>query len=161
MTIKAKMDISGWKAGLAKLDGPLRESLASSMAVAGGVVLRDEAELLAPVDEGVFRDSLYLARKDAKSNENQVTYSVSWNHRKAPHGHLLEFGHWQPYRVVKTPGGEWFTTKERLPSPKWISARPTLRPAFDSAHQRAMQAMVERGRQRLPQLLAGDSSDGA
>ena len=32
-------------------------------------------------------------------------YSVSWTAKKAPHGHLLEFGHWQPYVVAKIPGG--------------------------------------------------------
>lgn len=154
MTISAKMDTSSFDAGLARLGGELRVKLARSMAVAGGEVLRDEAKLLAPVEEGVLRDAIYLAFKDAKSNEQQVVYSVTWNSKKAPHGHLIEFGHWQPYKVVKLPNGQWFTTKELLPSPKFTAAHPFLRPAFDSASKRAQQAMINRGRQRLPELLA-------
>jgi len=156
----SKLDTSGWKEGLAQLNGPLRESLARSMAVAGGQVLRDEAKLLAPVEEGVYRDALYLAYKDSESNDRQVVYSVSWNSKKAPHGHLLEFGHWQPYKVVKLPNGDWFTTNEKLATPKWIAAKPTLAPAYHSARGRAQQAMIERGRQRLPELLA-ENDDGA
>ena len=155
----SKLDTSGWKEGLAQLNGPLRESLARSMAVAGGQVLRDEAKLLAPVESGKLRDAIYLAFKDGKSNESQIVYSVTWNSRKAPHGHLLEFGHWQPYVVKKLPNGDWYTTKEKLPSPKFTAAKPFLRPAFDSAKGRATQAMIERGRQRLPELLG--ESDGA
>jgi HK97 gp10 family phage protein len=154
------LDTSGWKEGLAQLNGPLRESLARSMAVAGGQVLRDEAKLLAPVESGKLRDSIYLAFKDGKSNESQIVYSVTWNSRKAPHGHLLEFGHWQPYVVKKLPNGDWYTTNEKLPSPKFTAAKPFLRPAFDSAKGRATQAMIERGRQRLPELLA-ENDDGA
>jgi len=160
MTVSAKFDTTGWEEALQKLNGPLRESLARSMAVAGGKVLRDEAKLLAPVESGRLRDSIYLAFKEGKSNAEQVVYSVTWNHRIAKHGHLLEFGHWQPYVVKKLPNGDWFTTDEELPAPKWISAKPFLRPAFDSAGKRAVDAMIQRGRQRLPELLAGES-DGA
>lgn len=149
-----KLDTSGWKDGLAKLSGPLRESLASSMAVAGGQVLRDEAKLQAPVESGGLRDAIYLARKD-KSTPEQIVYSVTWNSRKAPHGHLLEFGHWQPFKVVKLPNGDWITTSTLLASPKWTPAKPFLRPAFSTMGKAAQKAMIERGRVRLAELLAG------
>jgi HK97 gp10 family phage protein len=158
MPVSAKLDTSGWTAALDKLAGEKRVSLARSMCVAGGEVLRDEAKLLAPVKDGVLQSAIYLAYKDARSNEAQQVYSVTWNHRKAPHGHLIEFGHWQPYKVVKLPNGDWFTTKELLPNPKWISAKPFLRPAYDMAKERAKQAMIERGRKRLPELLAENES---
>lgn len=158
MTVKSTLDTSGWKVGLEKLSGPLRESLARSMAVAGGQVLRDEAKALAPRDSGKLAQSIYLAYKEGKSNEQQVVYSVTWNSKPghAPHGHLLEFGHWQPYKVIKLPTGDWFTTKEKLASPKFTAAKPFLRPAFDSAKGRAGAAMIQRGRERLPELLAGN-----
>jgi len=158
MTVSAKLDVSGWTKALDNLAGEKRVSLARSMCVAGGEVLRDEAKLLAPFENGVLKDAIYLAYKDDRSTEAQVVYSVSWNHRKAPHGHLIEFGHWQPYKVVKLPNGDWFTTKEKLPSPKWISAKPFLRPAYDIAKGRAVQAMIERGKQRLPELLTENES---
>jgi hypothetical protein len=148
-----KADFSEWQTALAKLSGPLKVSLARSIAVGMGEVLRDEAKLLAPKESGKLAGSIYLAFKDGLSDESRVVYSVSWNHKVAPHGHLIEFGHWQPYKVVKLPNGDWFTTKERLPSPKFIAARPFLRPALDTAGKRAQQAGIERGRKRLPELL--------
>lgn len=155
--VKVDFDFSGWKQGIAQLADEKLTSLARSMAVAGGSVLRDEAKRQAPVEEGILRDSIYLAFKDGKSNDAQVVYSVTWNSKKAPHGHLLEFGHWQPYKVVKLPNGDWFTTTEKLAAPKFTAAKPFLRPAFDIAKQRAATAMIERGKQRLPELLAGNT----
>lgn len=127
--MRVKFDASGWTAALAKLDGPFKEKLARSMAVAGGTLLRDEAKGYAPVQTGLLRDSIYLAFKDGLSNDSKVVYSVSWNSREAPHGHLLEFG------TYKSP------------------AYPFLRPAFDHA-PRAQAAMMERGRVRAAELLA-------
>lgn len=153
-------DDSEWQAAFAKLDGPLKVSLARSMAVAGGKILRDEAKQQAPVQSGKLREAIYLAYKDNMSTEQQVVYSVTWNSKLAPHGHLLEFGHWQPYEVVKLPNGDFFTTNTPLPAPKWTAAKPFLRPAYDTGIERAKQAMIERGRERLPELLAGNAPDG-
>lgn len=134
MTSGLKFDGSGWDQALAKLDGPFKEKLARSMAVAGGTILRDEAKQNAPVMTGLLRDSIYLAYKDGMSNGQQVVYSVTWNSRTAPHGHLIEFGHWGP-------GGSW------------VSAKPFLRPAYDHA-PRAMQVMMARGKVRAEELLS-------
>lgn len=162
MSITAKVDTSSFEAGLAKLAGPLRISLARSMAVAGGKVIRDEARLRAPKDDGTLSNAMYLAFKEAKSSEKQAVYSVTWHKKKAPHGHLIEFGHWQPYVVVKGSNGQWFTTKKLRPDgPKWISAKPFLRPAADAAGGRAREAMIARGRERLPELLAGINTESA
>jgi HK97 gp10 family phage protein len=124
-----KFDGSEWTEALNKLDGPFKEKLARSMAVAGGTLLRDEAKHYAPVDTGTLRDSIYLAFKDNKSNEQQIVYSVSWNSRTAPHGHLIEFGTYK------------------------MAAKPFLRPAYDAA-PRAQVAMIARGRERAAELLA-------
>ncbi|GAP66796.1 phage domain-containing protein 2 [Mizugakiibacter sediminis] len=157
---KAIADTSSVLAGLDKLTGPIATHLARSMAVAGGQVLRDEAKLLAPVDSGLLQSAIYLAFKEAKSNDEGVTYSVTWNAKKAPHGHLLEFGHWQYYAAYIGPDGEWHTNKAHpLANPRWVPAHPFLRPALDSAGPRAQAAMIERGRQRLPELLAGEMED--
>jgi hypothetical protein len=158
MTVKAQLDVSGWTKALDGLAGEKRVSLARSMCVAGGEVLRDEAKLLAPVDEGVLKDAIYLAYKDALSDESRQVYSVSWNHLKAPHGHLVEFGHWRVNEVVKLPDGTWRFTHTRLPEPVWVPAHAFLRPAYDMAKERAVQAMIERGKQRLPELLTENES---
>jgi len=162
----AQVDMRGVLAGLDLLAGPIANHLARSMAVAGGQVLRDEAKLLVPVGTeeggsiypGALRDAIYLAYKDSGSTGKNIRYSVSWNAKKAPHGHLVEFGHWQIYKVAKIPGGYgggYYTTKIKLDAPKWTPAYPFLRPALDSAGPRARAAMLERGSQRLPELLQG------
>lgn len=158
MTIRATVDTSEWDAALENLAGPLREHLARSMAVAAGKVFRDEAKVLAPRETGRLASSIYLVYADRRSTDERVIYSVSWNAKTAPHGHLLEFGHWQPYRVAKLASGEYVTIKsEPLANPKWIPARPFLRPALDTAGSLAMQAAMKRGRERLPELLRGEA----
>lgn len=150
---KAKLDISGWTAALDKLAGPARESLARSMAVAGGEVLRDEAKVLVRVRNHVLQDAIYLAYQDSKSTPAEVHYVVSWNGTKAPHGHLIEFGHWQTHEMYEKDG-KWYVGA-KLANPKWVPAHPFLRPAYEAAGARAQQAMIERGRVRLPELLVG------
>lgn len=153
------LDAREWDAALARLTDPkLRESLARSMAVAGGKVLRDEAKARAPVDSGKLKSSLYLAHREGESTPERQVYRVSWNARVAPHGHLLEFGHWQTH-VMYQKGGEW-KVGAPLASPKWVPAKPFIRPAFDAAQGRAQKAMIDRGRQRLPELLRGADEPG-
>lgn len=159
MNFRGDIDVSGAIAGLDRLAGEQLQSLARSMGVAGGQVLRDEAKLRAPRESGTLAESIYLAFKDGKSTEARAVYSVTWNSRKAPHGHLLEFGHWQPYQVVKI-NGQFVTLKDKpLENPKWIAAHPFLRPAFDSSSGRAVTAMQDRGRARLAELLAEGALD--
>ena len=150
----AKADTSSALAGLNQLTGPLATRLARSMAVASGTEYRDEAKRLVPVAEGLLQSAIYLAYKDDRSNKDNVTYSITWNARKAPHGHLIEFGHWQNYATFKDQKGQWHTNKNiPLAVPVWVPAKPFLRPAFDAARERAKQAAIERGRERLPELL--------
>ena len=150
----AKVDFSAWDAAIANLAGPLRVALARSMGVAGGEVLRDRAKEYASVKDGVLRSAIYLAYRGAFSDDTKVTYSVSWNSRKAPHGHLIEFGHWQPFVTTQLKDGSWVTTHVRLKDPVWIAAHPFLRPALTGSAVEARSAMIARGRERLPQLIA-------
>jgi hypothetical protein len=150
----AKTDTKSAFAGLDQLTGPIATKLARSMGVASGTVYRDEAKLLAPKDDGLLASSIYLAYKDDRSNDDSVTYSITWNAKKAPHGHLQEFGHWQTHVTYKGSDGKWYTLPNvPLAQPRWVPAHPFLRPAFDTAQARAQQAAIERGRERLPELL--------
>lgn len=162
-----KLDASEWTAALEKLGGPLRVSLARSMAVAGGKVLRDEAKQQAPVESGKLREAIYLAFKDGMSTDAQVVYSVTWSPKKAPHGHLIEFGHWRYNKIINGyPQKSLINGKKRgngpqdhggpgaLQTPIWTPAKPFLRPAYDVAKDHARKAMIDRGRERLPELLA-------
>lgn len=148
MRVQAKFDVSQVLAGLENMKS-IQTHLARSMCVAGGKVLRDEAKVRAPVDTGKLRDSIYLAYRDKESTETRVVYQVSWNSKKAPHGHLLEFGHWTVYGGKRGKGGV---------QGEWVAARPFLRPAYDAAIGRAREAMIARGRERLIELMNTDMS---
>lgn len=153
------------QASLSKLGASLSVSLARSMGVAGGQVMRDTAKELAPEYDGatglaggsnverpprpgLLKSAIYLAFKDRMSDSGHVTYGISWNSKLAPHGHLVEFGHWRVNKIV-----HGVPTTIPLKYPKWVPAHPFLRPAFDMATGAAKLAMVERGKARLPELL--------
>ncbi len=153
MTVKTTVDLSNVLAGLDNLKGTAY-SLARSMAVAGGSAVRDEAKVRAPVKTGRLRDSIYLAFKDGQSTESRVVYSISWNARLAPHGHLIEFGHALIRGGKAGKGGV---------NVGWVPAKPFLRPAYDAVAPRLASIMIERGRERWIELASGGSrmTDGA
>lgn len=98
---------------------------------------------------GNLAASIYQAFSENNSTETTAgyslaTYHVSWNARKAPHGHLVEFGHIQKYKVYLGKDGNWYTNKKApLPVPVHVAARPFIRPAM-ALFPQARQAMVER-----------------
>ena len=160
-SIKATVDTSEWAEALQALKGDFRTRLARSMAVAGGEVLRDEAKARVTEHTGRLKNAIYLAYRDAHSTEKVVMYSVSWNAKKAPHGHLVEFGHWQVHPARKDQSGEWVSDPTKLlKEPRWVPADPFLRPAFDATRERIFIAMANRGRERLPELLAEAKAGG-
>lgn len=146
-------------AGLDKLV-TLREPIGRAMGNAMGSAVRDEAimraPLLAPENIGVdnqragqLKEAIYNAFDGRRSilNEGYYVYSVSWNARKAPHGHLVEFGHFLPYEYEQTADGRFYTPLEAYgkinghkrgigrPNPHegfFVHAMPFLGPAFDS-----------------------------
>lgn len=163
-----KVDFSEVFARLDGLAGVAKEHLPRSMAVAAGKVFRDEAKARAPIFDGskalkgganvarpprpgLLRDAIYLAYSESRSlpQTGVATYSVTWNSAKAPHGHLLEFGHWR-MNVIR--GG--YPRTERLENPKWVPAHPFLRPAYDAVINIAIQAGLDRGRERMAEILA-------
>ncbi|KKO71839.1 HK97 gp10 family phage protein [Kerstersia gyiorum] len=177
MKTQIKADFTDVFAKLNGLEQAAKEHLPRSMAVAGGTVIRDEAKARAPVFDGstaltsgknkdrppvpgLLRDAIYLAFADKRSalSIGLATYSVAWNAAKAPHGHLIEFGHWRINKIMKDKDGNWHPTKERLSAPKWVPAVPFLRPAYEAVGQRAVQAMLDRGQVRLAEIMANPES---
>lgn len=82
-------------------------------AAAFAKVIHDEARLRAPISEkahlfygrnstkngvvyrfepGSLRGAIYRKFSEEKSTETLKAYRVSWNHKKAPYGHMVEFG---------------------------------------------------------------------
>lgn len=53
--------------------------------------------------------SIYQVYSRDNSSKARAEYHISWNRKKAPHGHLVEFGHVQRYVVYIDKRGEWKT----------------------------------------------------
>lgn len=126
--LKFEFDASGLNAGLDEIVKASEASVRVA-AQAGAQVLYDETRLRAPVAKraytnkrgkrivpGALKASIYQVYSKDNSTEQRATYHVSWNAKKAPHGHLVEFG------------------TSRAP------AHPFLRPAFDARQADALQA---------------------
>jgi len=100
---------------------------------------------------GKLRHAIFRAYTFRSSSTTKKTYRIGWRFQDAPHGKLIEWGYWQRYRVVHLENGDWITLKgkeNKLASPKWIPAKPFLRPAFGHMHQ-----AIEAGKVRMAQRL--------
>lgn len=98
----------------------------------GAQVFYDEVKQRVPVSakphksgkktytSGSLRRAVYQAFADKESGDGKAMYRVSWNKTHAFYGRFVEFG----------------TSK--------MPARPFLRPAFDAAKRRALQAVEAR-----------------
>jgi hypothetical protein len=152
--------------------GDLAEEAARPAAQAAAQVLADE--MLSNVQRirrvtGNLESAIYQVYSKDHSGPGHATYHVSWNHRKAPHGGLVEFGHIQRYVSFVGSDGKWYTAirsgmrgKRRpargasqaakdayyvtLPEPKQIAAQPFARPAagkFPEATAAAEEKLLE------------------
>lgn len=110
---------------------------------AGAQVLYDEVLLRVPVSTkvrklksgrtiapGALKASIYQVFSEDNSESGRATYHVSWNYRKAPHGHLVEFG------TSRSP------------------AQPFLRPAYEAKAPDALEASRARWVQDVQALIA-------
>lgn len=144
--------------GLGKLM-EIREPVARAMGVAMGKVVRDEAVARAPElkpgqeghdnqRRGQLKEAIYLAFDGRRSilNAGHYVYQVSWNAKKAPHGHLVEFGHWMAYKWAHSEDGRFYTPiqgQHKVDGRKrgvgipldhgfYVNTHPFLGPAFDA-----------------------------
>lgn len=161
------VDISALEQDLAQL-GDAMEEVARPAAQAMAQVYYDEFKrniAAIPEKTGNLGRSAYQVYSRSNSGTGVASYHVSWNPRKAPHGHLVENGHVQRYVTYEGSDGNLYTAKrpeaygkpkprrgasqaERdryylpLATPKQIPARAPLR----RAQQKTPQA-VEAARQ--------------
>ena len=120
---------------------------------------------------GNLANSIYQAFSRDQSGPLTATYHVSWRTgrergedgrpvpgplARAPHGHLIEFGYMQRYKVFFDERRQRFVTlkDQPLPAPKQVPARPFVRPAA-SKFPEAMRVMEEHIMQRLQKKLEG------
>jgi HK97 gp10 family phage protein len=80
---------------------------------------------------GNLQRSIYQVYSRDASTAGAEAYHVSWNAKKAPHGHLVEFGYMQRYRVVQDRRtGKWITIKtQRLATPVQVPPKAFVRRA--------------------------------
>ena len=155
-SVTFSMDTTGLMQWLDELQAEVQAAVRPA-AQAGAQVLYDEVKRNVSRlkrKTGNLERSIYQAFSQDKSADGKVTYHVSWNRRKAPHGHLVEFGHLQRYEVSFDPNTKRFTThKDRpLAAPKQVAARPFVRPAMAKFPQ-ALEAAKEELLKRLDQKL--------
>lgn len=78
--------------GLDKLAEKVQERVLFSGVAAMAQVVYDAALQNVPVKSGKLKAAIYRVYSPEKSTGQSKTYRVSWNKKKAPHGHLIEFG---------------------------------------------------------------------
>ena len=95
-----------------------------------------------------LHESVYRVGSRSRTTDKIKTYHVGVNKRTARHWHLIEYGHWQPYRAVLTNRG-WVSLKNAKHTRKWIPARPYIRPSLN-----VMPKAIEAAKRRMAQRIA-------
>lgn len=107
----------------------IQEDVLFSGVAAMAKVMYDEVQINVSrhIKTGTLFNAIYRVYAKEKSTSFVKTYQISWNKKKAPHGHLLEYG------------------TSRAP------AYPFIRPAFDHI-QEAISAGKARMSERLDEM---------
>ena len=132
--IRFEFDTDKMASALDTYNGAAKATLRAS-AQAGAQVLYDEMRTRAPVGTkegnskkpGTLRNSIYQVFSVRNSNDTRATFHIAPNKRKAPHWSLIENGHWS-----RSSAGS---------APKWVVARPYIRPTWDGRGRDAVAAM--------------------
>lgn len=129
--ISASFDFSKIAAKLDNLTKAAEEAVRPA-AQSGAQIFYDEVRARVPVsakphksgkktyNPGTLRKAIYQAFADKESGDGKALYRISWNKTHAFYGRFVEFG----------------TSK--------MAATPFLRPAYDAARAKALQAVQER-----------------
>lgn len=166
---RTRVDVQGVIAGLERLV-LAQEPIARAMGFAMAVEVRDEAQIRAPlgtaeggsITPGLLKSAIYAAYDQRFSilSPGVYRYNVSWNSKKAPHGHLVEFGHWMPYMYGRTTDGDYFTYKTVENPTKtpgeggfWVRQYAFLGPAFDAKLPRLSSVAIAAGTKRFSELM--------
>lgn len=141
----------GISAGLRKFANDLREKALRPAAHAAAVVLYNELQQRVPEESGRLKSAIYRWHDDKRSIDGRQVYVVGVNKRKAPHWHLIEYGHWRVNRF-RLIDGKWVATKERLPQPVWVPAQPYIRPTYDGKIDTAVDAAKARLTEKFKEI---------
>jgi hypothetical protein len=116
---------------------------------------------------GKLAEAIYQAFADGQSAPGVAVYNVSWNAKKAPHGHLLEYGHIQRYAAYIGKDGNWHTAvrpeMRGKPKPKGRASQAEKDAYYvlrkGGPQQVTAQAFVRRARDKFPAALAAAEAE--
>jgi HK97 gp10 family phage protein len=144
--------------------GDRAEAAARPAAQAASQVLYDEVKRnvsVIPQKTGRLDHAIYQVYSQSNSSEGRATYHVSWNVRKAPHGHLVEFGHVARYVTYIGKDGNFYTAKRPESRGKPKPRRGASQAEKDAYYvplpapkQTRAIAFVRRAQVKFPQALA-------
>jgi hypothetical protein len=94
---------------------------------------------------GSLKNAIYQVFSKDNSTAERAVYHVAWNHdnkspNSVPYGFMVEFGYLMTRKRYKGKNGKWYTSKEKLDTPRRVPARPFLGPANDARGQYAVEA---------------------
>ena len=144
--------LNGFRAALDKVGAEMLDAARPAAFDGSDVILAEINSKVASLGQrkGLLHNAIYrvFARR---SQDDLPIYDVGVNMKKAPHWHLIEYGHWRYYAAKQLPNGDWVTLKRKgakgkkpsrkaskavkdayyipLDTPVWVPARPYLRPA--------------------------------
>ena len=145
MTMRINVDT----AGLSSVLQQMNENVNGAVRPAAQVLYDDVKQNVSRIGKvtGNLQDSIYQVYSKKRSGETKATYEVSYNKKKAPHGHLVEYGHIQKFKSYIGKDGKWYTNKKSpLAQPIQIAAKPFIRPAitkFNAAMDAAKDRLIE------------------
>ena len=157
MTIRVNVDTAALSSMLKDLGDQVSDVLRPA-AQAGAQVIYNQVKLNVGrigKNTGSLSDAIYQAFDSVASTKQFAAYGISWNAKKAPHAHLVEYGHVQRYQSRVGKDGKWYTmvrpSMRGKPAPKGrasqsekdayyvmrkggsvqVAAQPFMRPALD------------------------------
>jgi hypothetical protein len=132
MSVTIHADMAGLDRMIDMLAADVEEAARPAAFAGADVIYREVKRNVAALGRvsGNLDRSIYRVYSKDNSGRGRATYHISWNARKAPHGHLVEYGHFQRYRVFIGKDGHWYTDKSNpLAQPRRVAAAPFVRPA--------------------------------
>ena len=171
MSMHIEVDMGGVNALLQTIADDLSKATRPASQAAAQVLYDEVKRNVSRIGKvtGNLDRSIYQVYSKKNSTDWRSTYEVSWNKQEAPHGHLIERGHIQRYKVYIGKDGRWHTAVRAdargkpkpkrnasqsekdayyvaLPVPKQRAAVPFMRSAiskFNDAMDAAKDKMIE------------------
>jgi len=155
-SVNMPIDLSGFNEQIAAMEQDVQAAVRPAAQAGAEVFYRAVLRNVEALGRksGNLAGAIYQAYSADNSGPGKATYHVSWNAKRAPHGHLVEWGHIQRYAVHLGDDGKFYTlvrpSKRGTPKPrrgasqaekdayyvlraggpKQVAAQPFIRPAF-------------------------------